>query len=105
LARDFVKNTRNNIKDDFKDIEFEYLFDKIDIVRDGSVSVIELKFFLKKLEWNHNCKKVNQMRQKFAKIRSDKEKSWLEHYHPKLAESKLNINNYTSLVDKGEIQL
>ena len=54
LARDFVVKTRNDIKDDFKDIEFEYLFDKIDILRDGSVSVIELKFFLKKLEWNHN---------------------------------------------------
>ena len=59
MARDFVKNSRNHIKDDFKDIEFDYLFDKIDIVRDGVLSVSELRFFLKKTEWNHNSKKVN----------------------------------------------
>lgn len=51
MAKDYVTRSLNLIKDNYKDYEFNNLFDEIDIVRDGSIHKSELKFFLKKMEW------------------------------------------------------
>ena len=46
LAKQFITNSMNLIKNQYKDYEFNNLFDEIDIVRDGAIAQSELKFFL-----------------------------------------------------------
>ena len=46
LAHQFVINSFNLVRNQYKDYEINKLFDEIDIVRDSAIAQSELKFFL-----------------------------------------------------------
>ena len=103
LAHQFVIDSLNLVKNQYKDYEINKLFDEIDIVRDSAIAQSELKFFLVKQQWLCTSPFKIKKRDEAMQQQREREQEWFRTHHPKMAESWVNIRNHTSAVEQGQV--